>query len=80
MAGHKAANAAATWPTINGDWLPGSLFKDQPLLLNFIDNTILIHFIHRGLAYLILAIVIYWSVQLFRFNGTLLFNKLRKWP
>jgi cytochrome c oxidase assembly protein subunit 15 len=80
MAGHKAANAAATWPTINGDWLPGSLFKDQPLLLNFIDNTILIHFIHRGLAYLILAIVIYWSVQLFSFNGTLLFNKLRKWP
>lgn len=80
MAGHKAANAAATWPTINGDWLPANLFKDQPLLLNFIDNTILIHFIHRGLAYLILAIVIYWSVQLFSFNGTLLFNKLRKWP
>jgi len=80
MAGHKAATAAATWPTINGDWIPTTLFKEQPVLLNFIDNTILIHFIHRGLAYLILGIVVYWSVQLFRFNGTLLFNKMRKWP
>jgi heme a synthase len=80
MAGHKAATAAATWPTINGDWIPSTLFKEQPLLLNFIDNTILVHFIHRGLAYLILVMVVYWSVQLFRSQGTLLFNKMRKWP
>jgi cytochrome c oxidase assembly protein subunit 15 len=80
MAGHKAANIAATWPTINGDWIPGTLFSHQPFLLNFIDNTILVHFIHRGLAYLILFIIIVWSVRLFKTNGTKMFNSVKKWP
>ena len=31
MAGHKAANVASTWPTINGQWVPeGLLGKDSP--------------------------------------------------
>lgn len=55
MAGHKAASAAATWPDINGSFLqPAGLFKPGHGLLNFIDNRIMVHFIHRGLAYLIL--------------------------
>jgi cytochrome c oxidase assembly protein subunit 15 len=66
MAGHKAANVAATWPTINGAWVPENLFSHQPLLLNFIDNTTLIHFIHRGLAYLILVLMVLWSIKLFK--------------
>jgi cytochrome c oxidase assembly protein subunit 15 len=66
MAGHKAANVASTWPTINGAWLPDNLFSHQPFLLNFIDNTILIHFIHRGLAYLILVLMILWSIKLIK--------------
>ena len=63
MAGHKAANAAATWPTINGSWIPDTMFTHQPFLLNFIDNTILIHFIHRGLAYLILLLSSCWAYK-----------------
>ncbi|TAH07046.1 MAG: heme A synthase [Sphingobacteriia bacterium] len=80
MAGHKAANAAATWPTINGEWIPTQLFSHQPLLLNFIDNTILIHFIHRGLAYLLLIAIIGWSFLLFKKNHDSLFNKIKKIP
>lgn len=80
MAGHKAATAAPTWPDINGQWIPERLFHHQPLLLNFIDNTILIHFIHRGLAYLLLIIIIYWSVLLFKTAGTALFRKTRWVP
>lgn len=80
MAGHKAANIAATWPTINGEWLPSHLFKDQPLILNFIDNTILIHFIHRGLAYLMTIIVIIWTIQLKKINGPSIFNFFRYIP
>jgi len=80
MAGHKAANIAATWPTINGEWLPSQLFKDQPLILNFIDNTILIHFIHRGLAYLMTIIVIIWTIQLKKINGPSIFNFFRYIP
>ena len=80
MAGHKAANIAATWPTINGEWLPSQLFKDHPLVLNFIDNTILIHFIHRGLAYLMVVIITIWTIQLRKINGSSIFNLVKNIP
>lgn len=80
MAGHKAATAAPTWPSINGYMLPPGLFKENPPALNFIDNTTLIHFIHRGLAYIILVLIIIWSLKLFRFNGGSLFAKTRRFP
>ncbi len=80
MAGHKAANVASTWPTINGAWLPDNLFSHQPFLLNFIDNTILIHFIHRGLAYLILVLMIFWSIKLFKSTNTPTLQGAAKFP
>jgi cytochrome c oxidase assembly protein subunit 15 len=80
MAGHKAASVAATWPQINGAWIPDQLFKDQPLMLNFIDNTILIHFIHRGLAYLLFILIVVWTIQLNKINGSALFNRIKKLP
>ena len=66
MAGNKAAAVAPTWPAINGDWVPVSLFRESPLMVNFIGNTITIHFIHRNLAYLILLGIIFWTIRLFR--------------
>jgi len=80
MAGHKAANVAATWPTINGAWVPENLFSHQPLLLNFIDNTTLIHFIHRSVAYLILLLMIVWSIKLFKAANTLTLQRAAKYP
>jgi cytochrome c oxidase assembly protein subunit 15 len=81
MAGHKAATAAPTWPTINGEWIPGSLFRDNPVLLNFIDNPVTIHFVHRGLAYLLLIMIIIYSARAFRVTpGTGVFAKARRWP
>lgn len=80
MAGHKAANVAASWPKINGDWVPDSLFSHQPFLLNFIDNKILIHFMHRGLAYLILIWVIIWTIQLAKHKGSVLFENIKRIP
>ena len=78
MAGHKAAPAASTWPTINGEWIPEKLFTEKPLSVNFIDNTTLIHFIHRGLAYLLFVLIVIWTVKLFRVKGSVLFEKT-KW-
>ena len=78
MAGHKAAPAASTWPTINGEWIPEKLFTEKPLSINFIDNTTLIHFIHRGLAYLLFVLIVIWTVKLFRVKGSVLFEKT-KW-
>jgi heme a synthase len=69
MAGHKTANTAPTWPTINGEWIPASLTRESPLLLNFIDNKITIHFVHRGLAYLLLALVIGWTIRAAKIAG-----------
>ena len=64
MAGHKAATAAATWPTINGDWWP---FNDKQLeWKNVVNNPILIHFIHRLFAYILLAGIVCFTVQLYR--------------
>lgn len=68
MAGHKAAPAASTWPTINGFWWPEGMDQSEnahPL----IENKITIHFIHRGLAYLLLALTGIASVIAFRIKA-----------
>lgn len=81
MAGHKAANVAPTWPDINGDMVPPSLFNESPFLMNFIDNTITIHFVHRTLAYLLLILVVAWTIKAFRQHTTsLLFRRARLLP
>ena len=80
MAGHKAAMVAPTWPTINGDYLPQNLFSDPVFLLNFIENKILVHFMHRGIAYILLALVIYWTVKLYQINGSSFFNRIKIFP
>ena len=69
MAGHKAANVASTWPTINGEWMPSSLIQGSNFFLNAINNTIWIHFVHRGLAYLLLVLIIVWSLRLLKLQG-----------
>jgi len=58
MAGHKAANVASTWPSINGQWIPNGLLSKEQFLLNAVNNTIWIHFVHRGLAYILLVLII----------------------
>ncbi len=78
MAGHKAANAASTWPTINGSWIPDHLFLS---FKNVVENKITVHFIHRGLAYLLLIFTILWSVKANQLNfGSGYFLKTRWMP
>jgi cytochrome c oxidase assembly protein subunit 15 len=76
MAGNKAAAVAPGWPRINGDWIPDNLFKESPVMLNFIGNKIMIHFIHRNLAYLILIGVSIWTLRLFR-SGIIRSQRMR---
>ena len=61
MAGTKAAISAPTWPTINGSWIPATMstnswIKDENLGALQLN----IQFIHRGIAYLLLAGIIGW--------------------
>jgi cytochrome c oxidase assembly protein subunit 15 len=81
MAGHKAATAASTWPDINGSMLPEATFRDVPLFLNFIENKITIHFVHRNLAYLILVLVCILTWKLYHHtSSSVFFNKLKAIP
>ena len=80
MAGLHAATAAPTWPTINGEWFPEAMYRLTPGWKNVIDNKITIQFIHRGLAYTLLALVIFWWIRARKVSGSVLFNKLKYLP
>ncbi len=80
MAGHKAATAAPTWPDINGAIVPPNMWKSEEGLLNLIDNRITIHFIHRGLAYILLIMVFYFSWRLLKMQTGKLLSRIKSWP
>jgi cytochrome c oxidase assembly protein subunit 15 len=80
MAGHKAATAAPTWPDINGSLIPPGMMGKEEGLLNLIDNKITIHFIHRGLAYLLLIMAGLLTYRLNRIKSSSLLSKTRFWP
>jgi cytochrome c oxidase assembly protein subunit 15 len=80
MAGHKAANIASTWPTINGEWVPTHLMGKDSLFLNAIDNTIWIHFVHRGLAYLLLIVIVIWNRNLLKIQAPVFWKWARILP
>ncbi len=71
MAGLKAATYAPTWPDINGSFLPhgGSPSSGIPL---FFDNPIMVHFIHRNLAYLLLILIVVWYIKSRKIQNSLL--------
>ena len=80
MAGHKAATAAPTWPDINGAIVPPNMWRSEEGLLNLIDNRITIHFIHRGLAYILLLMVFYFSWRLLEMQTGKLLSRVKYWP
>ncbi len=70
MAGLKAAASAPTWPGINGKFIPsfsGSIISD-PLA---------VHFIHRGIAYILLIFVGWFYFKTKPFAGNRKFNLYR---
>jgi cytochrome c oxidase assembly protein subunit 15 len=79
MAGNKAATTAPTWPSINGDWVPASLFSESPALFNFIDNKITVHFVHRGLAYLLFILTLFWSLKAYRLSVVSGYLRSSRW-
>ena len=75
MAGLKAAMAAATWPTINGMWLPDTLARNS-----LISDKLNVHFIHRAIAYILLMLLTVWFFTVRRAHGSSLLNKTMWWP
>ena len=77
MAGLKAAVSAPTWPDINGSMIPGGMNELSPWAKNLVNNNITIHFIHRGLAYLLFVLVVAWWFKAKAINNNKLFSRLR---
>ena len=80
MAGLHAATSAPTWPGINGQWIPDSINNLSPGWKNLVDNKITVQFIHRGIAYILLAAVCTWWVKSKKINGSPLFTKTKFIP
>ena len=83
MAGLKAATAAPTWPLINGVWFPGNThsFGSRKFSgLSFLtDHPLVVHFIHRSMAYIISILVfVWWRAN--KIQGTKFFAKTKIIP
>ena len=80
MAGLKAAPAAPTWPDINGSFIPEYIFNRPERVRSIIENRIVIHFIHRMLAYLLVILIVFWTIRAFKSMSTRAFAKARIFP
>src|SRR5690606_35873038 len=78
MAGLRAATVAPTWPTINGDWIPSGMMERS-----WFNHPINVHFIHRGLAYILFVLVLFGffkTWKLAKLEGATLLRKASQWP
>lgn len=84
MAGLKAAAAAPTWPDINGGFWPDPVRtmggRSFPGLSFLADNPLVVHFIHRGLAYIITLMIIAWFWKALKAETGTLFRRVRLLP
>jgi cytochrome c oxidase assembly protein subunit 15 len=77
MAAMRAAVIAPTWPDINGKMMPVGLSELSPWVKNLAYNPIMVHFIHRGIAYLLFVLVAVWWFKAKAVKGYKLFSNLR---
>lgn len=81
MAGHKAASIAPTWPSINGHLIsPPGLYESEWGLLNLVENKLMIHFVHRALAYLLFVLVLLFTFRIYKFSLAALAEKTKWLP
>ena len=77
MAGLKAAVSAPTWPSINGSMVPATMNELSPWSKNLVSNNIMVHFVHRGLAYVLFILITVWYFKAGGIKKNRLFGKLR---
>ncbi|MFZ1530483.1 MAG: COX15/CtaA family protein [Ferruginibacter sp.] len=77
MAGLKAGQTAPTWPDINGVMAPAAMTEMQPFSANLINNPLMIHFMHRGIAYLLFIMSILFFFFSRNIRGNAAFAKYR---
>lgn len=55
VAGLDAGYAFASWPKMGDEWFPAGAPMLEPFLRNFVDNPIMVQFVHRWLAFAVAA-------------------------
>jgi cytochrome c oxidase assembly protein subunit 15 len=66
VAGLDAGYAFNSWPKMGGEWFPAGTPMLQPFLANFVDNQIVVQFVHRWLAFVVAAGAILLAAQAWR--------------
>ena len=79
MAGLKAGSFAPSWPTMNGQWWPEGIHDSKNGFV-FTDNPLMVQFIHRSLAYLLILLIITWFLKARKIVVSKLFNQSRFLP
>lgn len=74
MAGLKAAPSATTFPDINGSFFPDVSSK---YISDWFNNKLLVHFVHRTLAYLICIGIFIWYLKAKKISDSPYFNRAR---
>ena len=72
VAGLDAGLAHPTWPLMDDRWIPRGMWTAEPWWLNLFENHTTVQFVHRGLAYLIVAYVtalVWWRARAGGFGG-----------
>jgi cytochrome c oxidase assembly protein subunit 15 len=80
LAGHKGASSAPTWPDINGSFVPAYVFNRPEGLISSVENPIVIQFIHRSIAYLLVLLIFIWTLRAFKLKTSPAFGKARWVP
>lgn len=63
-AGLHAGKVANTFPTMDGEWIPAGINAMSPGYMNMFENLLTVQFIHRGLAYtIVIMIVALWWIS-----------------
>ena len=52
VAGLEAGYAYSSWPKMGEEWFPREAPMFEPFLRNFVDNPLVVQFVHRWLAFL----------------------------
>ena len=58
-AGLHAGKVANTFPTMDGEWIPAGINAVSPAYMNLFENLLTVQFIHRGLAYTIVLLILF---------------------
>ncbi len=63
VAGLDAGYAFNSWPKMGDEWFPAETEMYDVLLRNFVDNPIVVQFVHRWLAFVVAAVAIWLGLR-----------------